>query len=447
MNGTLYQDIAGDLASTPKGALADAQLQKASRLAVDTYQQQVGGQLFVSNQQATLMVYVDGANKAHWAYLVKFDVAPPKPDALPARPVYLLDAVTLQAYQQWDEIQTAQPSANEIPVDLKRNVKGGGFGGNLKMGKRVYDGLNDDMPVLNLMRDIATQNCSLENKAVMVQNYNGRVLESFNCKKRDAEHNYVFWNGDQDAVNGGYSPANDALFCGAVIKDMYRKWYDVDVLTEAGGRPMLLKMVVHARMDNAYWDGKQMTFGDGISMFYPLTSLGVAAHEVSHGFTEQHAGLVYSGQSGGMNESFSDMASKAAEFYAYGSLSDWDLGGEIVKEEGRALRYLDQPSKDCYGKTPRNYCSIDKASQYHAGLDVHHSSGVYNRLFYLISTAKGWDVKKAFDVMVNANQHYWTPTTTFNQGACGVLLAAKSLGYDSSAILQALELVEINASQ
>ena len=39
---------------------------------------------------------------------------------------------------------------------------------------------------------------------------------------------------------------------------------------------------------------RKMTFGDGIDMFYPLVFLGVGAHEISHGFTEQHSNLIYS---------------------------------------------------------------------------------------------------------------------------------------------------------
>ena len=51
-----------------------------------------------------------------------------------------------------------------------------------------------------------------------------------------------------------------------------------------------------------------MSFGDGGSTFHPLASLDVSAHEVSRGFTEQNSALVYSGQSGGMNEAYSDIA-------------------------------------------------------------------------------------------------------------------------------------------
>ena len=87
---------------------------------------------------------------------------------------------------------------------------------------------------------------------------------------------------------------------------MYRNWYNTAPLS------FKLKMRVHysRNYENAFWDGSQMTFGDGATTFYPLVSLDVAAHEVSHGFTEQNSGLVYSGQSGGINEAFSDMAGK-----------------------------------------------------------------------------------------------------------------------------------------
>src|SRR4029079_4516028 len=128
----------------------------------------------------------------------------------------------------------------------------------------------------------------------------------------DEQHNKLYWDADLHTVNGGYSPDNDALFGGAVIKNMYQQWYGVPVLKE-NGKPMMLVMVVHNPIDNAFWDGKKMTFGDGVRMFYPLTSLGVAAHEISHGFTEQHSNLTYYGQSGGMNEAYSDMAAQAAE--------------------------------------------------------------------------------------------------------------------------------------
>lgn len=296
-----------------------------------------------------------------------------------------------------------------------------------------------------MTRDYFTQNCFLNNDKVTVRNYNTRQLIKFRCKAEDAQHAGLYWDGDKDAVNGGYSPANDALFGGAVITNLYQQWYGIPVLTK-NGKPMMLEMVVHKREDNASWNGREMTFGDGIRTFYPLTSLGVAAHEISHGFTEQHSGLLYRDQSGGMNEAFSDMAAQAAELFAYGKNS-WQIGPEIFKVGDRALRYMDVPSKDCFGGTPGKGCSIDKASQYVPGLNVHYSSGVYNRAFYLLAVTDGWGVRKAFDVFATANMHYWTSQATFATGACGAIKAANQLGYDKGAVKAAFTGVGISTEQ
>jgi pseudolysin len=269
-------------------------------------------------------------------------------------------------------------------------------------------------------------------------------------------HNRVYWRSNSDAVNGGYSPSNDALFLGSIIKNMYQEWYAIPVLTDRG-RPMVLEMVVHmafdgtdgiVHKDGAYWDPERnrMLLGDGEEMFYPLTSLDVAAHEISHGFTKQHADLVYRGQSGAMNEAFSDMAAKAAEFYVHGE-NDWALGRDVLKQPGTALRYMDRPSKDCQVSGSHYDCSIDSASQYHSFLDVHFSSGVYNRAFYLIATASDWNTKKAFDVMVQANRYYWTPNSTFTSGACGVLTAANDYGYALDVVKRAFASVGVDTSR
>ena len=121
-----------------------------------------------------------------------------------------------------------------------------------------------------------------------------------------------------------------------------------------------------------------------------------------------------------MNEAFSDMAGEASENFMKGT-NDWKVGYDIFKGNG-ALRYMDDPTKD--GK------SIGHASDYYNGMDVHYSSGVFNKAFYFLSTTSGWTVKKAFEVMVVANQMYWTASSTYKQGACGVEKAAADKGYN-----------------
>lgn len=437
MNGTIYQGLTADLGAAPAG-LASGE-QSAINSVISNWHSKVGVKAPVKDQQARLIVFMDAQSKAHWAYQVSFSADVIKDGGLPAKPNYIVDATSHAVYAEWDDIKTSSVTDGE--------AFGGGFGGNEKMGKVSYDGLKLDghNSKLKIIRNNEDKTCTLKNSEVTVKNSKTGDVMSYTCKDTDVDHNEVFWNGEEDAVNGGYGPMNDALFGGAVIKNMYFNWYGVPVLTK-NGEPMMLTMVVHARMDNAYWDGSKMTFGDGINMFYPLTSLGIAAHEISHGFTQQHSNLAYYSQSGGMNEAYSDMAAQAAEYYAYNGKNSWQIGPEIFKNGDRALRYMDQPSKDCNGKKPGSWCSIDDAGQYYSGLDVHYSSGVFNRAFYLMGSAAGWDAKKAFDVMVLANENYWTKTSTFEQGACGVLQATIDKGYELDVVKKAFETVKVDTS-
>ncbi|OGT59052.1 MAG: hypothetical protein A3F14_04075 [Gammaproteobacteria bacterium RIFCSPHIGHO2_12_FULL_43_28] len=444
MNGTVYQNLKADLDQAPKTIFTKAAAKKATETGIESFQHEIGGKVAPQEISNELVVYIDKNNKAHWAFKVNFYVDPIKEGTAPSKPVYILDATTLKVYEYWDDIQTLQDGDDEEKVE----VSAGGFGGNIKMGKLAYDGLESDLAKLTMLREKTTNQCYLQNDEVFVKKYSTQKAMSFDCEKPDEEHGNIYWDADFDAVNDGYSPGNDALFGGAVIKAMYKKWYDKEVLVNADGTPMLLTMVVHLpSYDNAYWDGRKMSFGDGRVLFYPLTSLGVAAHEISHGFTQQHSNLIYRGHSGGMNEAYSDMAAQAAEVFAYGKNS-WLLGAEIFKQEGRAIRYYDQPSKDCRaGREPGQSCSIDEVSQYHEGLDVHYSSGIYNRAFYLMGTADGWTTRKAFDVMVKANTDYWTSGSTFEQGACGVIQAAKDYGYDTETVLSAFTTVGVDTSE
>ncbi|MFC7488852.1 M4 family metallopeptidase [Knoellia sp. CPCC 206453] len=136
--------------------------------------------------------------------------------------------------------------------------------------------------------------------------------------------------------------------------------------------------------NNAFWDGTQMTYGDGAGNTKPLTSIDVAAHEMSHGVTENTANLNYSGDAGGLNEATSDIFGTAVEFYASNAtdVGDYLIGEKInINGNGTPLRYMDQPSKDGGSK--------DCWSSSLGGLDPHYSSGPLNHWFYLASEGSG----------------------------------------------------------
>ncbi|MEU1229460.1 M4 family metallopeptidase [Streptomyces sp. NPDC005828] len=137
---------------------------------------------------------------------------------------------------------------------------------------------------------------------------------------------------------------------------------------------------------NAFWDDSCfcMTYGDGTSNTHPLTSIDVAAHEMTHGVTSNTAGLIYSGESGGLNEATSDIMAAAVEFYANNPTDkgDYLVGEKIdIRGNGTPLRYMDKPSKDGSSKDSW-YSGI-------GSIDVHYSSGPANHFFYLLSEGSG----------------------------------------------------------
>lgn len=430
MNGMVYENLSEDLANAPskifQASWADKALQKAKQDYLEAT---------ITKSSSRLIVYVDKAQKAHWAYKVSFLAS--KDKTMPEHPVMIFNAENLdQVFVKYNNIKTAKKPALTI-----------GFGGNEHIGEYMY---GRDFPALNITRNPKKQVCFMENKDVKVVDLKGDYLGPnkpmrFSCTDNDKQGSF-YWNGKKhdgyDKVNGAYSPSNDALYVGYVVKHMYQDWYGIPVLTQANGKPMQLIMRVHFRYGyaNAFWDDGQMTFGDGDDgNLHPLVSLGIGAHEISHGFTEQHSDLIYEGQSGGLNESFSDMASQAAEYYSYGK-SSWLIGENVVKDSLGipAFRFMDQPSLD--GR------SIDSAKDYYEGMDVHYSSGVFNRLFYLLATSPGWDTKQAFSVMVKANQDYWTASSDFSQAACGLLYATRDFAYDTTAVDAAIHAVDIDTS-
>ncbi|MDI9831076.1 M4 family metallopeptidase [Streptomyces sp. KAU_LT] len=137
---------------------------------------------------------------------------------------------------------------------------------------------------------------------------------------------------------------------------------------------------------NAFWSDSCfcMTYGDGSGNTHPLTAIDVAGHEMTHGVTSNTAGLVYSGESGGLNEATSDIFGSTVEFYANNSsdVGDYLIGEEIdINGDGSPLRYMDKPSKDGASKDSW-YSGI-------GSVDVHYSSGPANHFFYLLSEGSG----------------------------------------------------------
>jgi pseudolysin/vibriolysin len=426
-DGAAERDIARHMTSVlPRLSAQQAQAKLRTRMGHT--------RLAIDNAKSKLYVYpqVAGAPKLVYrtSYLVNMH-------GNPSRPTALIDANTGAILKQWNGLTDGRrpPGGSTLPVPVSAT----GPGGNELTGLYHYDNSGPGLEWLDAQR--VGNVCYLQNDEVATYNLAGgqRVtLWSFGC----AGTNPADWVSFGDAINGAYSPINDAHHFGGVVYDMYSSWFGTPPLQNEDGTPMKLSMWVHygTNYENAFWDGREMVFGDGDQYFYPFVVLDVTGHEISHGFTEQHAGLEYIGQSGGMNEAFSDMAGEAVKYFDRGS-NDFMVGADIVKPATvpllgmPALRDMCTPSNDGL--------SIDNASEYTDSIDVHYSSGVYNRAFCTLAKTSGWNTQKAFEVFHDANALYWAPDETFDGGACGVEQAATDRGYAVDDVTAAFAVVGV----
>jgi len=216
--------------------------------------------------------------------------------------------------------------------------------------------------------------------------------------------NFV-WAGSPLSANG-QTAAVDAAYGTQVTWDMYRNVFGREGIDGLGTSTYAM---VHSNttgvptpgpnLANAFWDDDCFCahymdgFNDGKNYFTTaFTSLDIVGHEISHGLCSATAGLIYQGESGGLNESNSDFFGAMAEFYAGGggyaaqaptipaTGGNW-IDAEQVDTRGKPVRWLYRPSLD--GK------SLDAWSPTLASLNVHYSSGPMNRVFALLCNGSG----------------------------------------------------------
>jgi Zn-dependent metalloprotease len=202
---------------------------------------------------------------------------------------------------------------------------------------------------------------------------------------------------DADNVWGTYvvsdpaTAAADAQYGTNVTWDYYKNTHGRNGIAN-DGRGAYNRVHYGFSYANAYWNDNCfcMTYGDGDGVSVnALVALDIAGHEMSHGVTSHTAGLIYSGESGGLNEANSDILGTMVEFYAGNPKDspDYLIGEQIFignvpgSANQRALRYMFNPSADhaspnCY------YSGI-------GNLDVHYSSGIANLFFYLLAEGTG----------------------------------------------------------
>lgn len=210
--------------------------------------------------------------------------------------------------------------------------------------------------------------------------------------------------GGDESRDGSVNRLFDGL---GITRDFLLQIFRRNSLDDRGGR---LDGYVHVGQgwNNATFDGAVMRFGDGNGVqFTDFTlSLDVIAHELGHGVTQHTADLEYQGQSGALNESFSDVFGSLVKQWWNGEQTveqaDWLIGQEVWTPgtNGDALRSMKSPGEayvndPLYGTDPQPAHMNKYVNTTSDNGGVHINSGIPNKAFYetaMLIGGKAWEV-------------------------------------------------------
>jgi Zn-dependent metalloprotease len=214
------------------------------------------------------------------------------------------------------------------------------------------------------------------NRGNGIQTYN--LLGSVNyTQKQDFKDTDNFWNTTANQDNA----ATSVHYSVEKTYDFFLTKFGRNSFDNSGG---IIQSFVHygALNNNAFWDGSKLFFGDGDGInLTALTSTDIVAHEFGHAITQYSANLYYSGESGALNESFSDIFGVTIDFYANPATANF-IVGEQVYINGSGFRNMGNPNQfndpDTYKGTYWYTASGDNGG-------VHTNSGVQNYWYFLLS--------------------------------------------------------------
>jgi Zn-dependent metalloprotease len=359
--------IGGDIVvhGNARGAFKSASLTLREMLRVDTqarydeaaaiqYAQSLFSGTVDGAPSSRLVVYARGAHPA-----LAYDVTlrGENAEGTPSVLHHIVDANSLQLLDKFDEVMTNQSAGtgNTLlsgAVTITTDSQTGGFA----------------------LRDPSRSNNYTTNMANR-QIGQGKIFT-------DADNTWGNFATTDTATVGA-----DAHYGQALTWDYYKNVHGRNGI-DGSGTTTHSRVHYGRKYSNAFWSDTCfcMTYGDGDgTTILPLVAIDVAGHEMSHGVTSRTAGLIYSGESGGLNEGNSDIFGAMVEFYANNAKNppNYLVGERLYKVNNgvpnptTALRYMFKPSLD--GKSPDCYSATI------GSLDVHYSSGVANHFFYLLA--------------------------------------------------------------
>ena len=241
--------------------------------------------------------------------------------------------------------------------------------------------------------------------------------------------------GDPDSTDPAINEAYDGS---GVTYDLY---FDIFGRNSIDNNGFKLDSTVHYQIgyDNAFWDGKQMVYGDGDEdqppperLFNRFTiALDVIGHELTHGVTQYEANLAYWDQSGALNESLSDVFGSLVKQYQRkqtANQADWIIGEGLFTSNvnGVGIRSMKAPgtayNDPVLGKDPQPAHMKDYVRTVEDNGGVHINSGIPNHAFYVTALELGgyaWE--KAGRIWYKSLTDKFQERSTFQQ-ACNLTI-------------------------
>lgn len=249
-----------------------------------------------------------------------------------------------------------------------------------------------------------------------------RSLRTQDCGQKTSRCKNISTSPDE--INTGDQAVDDAHNYAFATYNYYSVNHSRDSI-DGNGMTLISRVHYSRNYNNAFWDGRQMTYGDGDGVtFAPLSQdADVVAHELTHGVTERSSGLIYQNESGALNEAWSDIFGALVDKQE-GATGDaiWLIGEDVYtpNNPGDALRNMADPAAfGDYDYYPTRYTGTSDNG------GVHWNSGIANLAFKLLVTGgshprgkttnnvTGIGFEPAAEIFYNANVNCLTSSSNF----------------------------------
>lgn len=255
------------------------------------------------------------------------------------------------------------------------------------------------------------------------------TLDALNTSPANNNFNYDFISSGSTTFTNKKAGIS-AHYNANVSFDYYKSKFNRNSIDGVGGNILSFVNVTEddgTSMENAFWNGEAMWYGNGGSIFKPLArGLDVGGHEMTHGVIEKTANLTYQGESGALNESFADV---------FGSLiegNNWSIGEDVMQPGASPTGFLRDLSNPHNGASsgspwwqPNHVNEKYTGSQDNGG--VHVNSGIPNYAYYLFASNAAVGKTKAEQVYFKALRDYLTKSSKFVDCRLAVIQAATDL--------------------